>query len=135
MKEKVVYSENTGIYWKEKGNKSFKEKEYEKALECYNKAIVTFIVMQELNNTESIFFSNRARCLKKMQKYEEALKDAIQAIQLDTDNIKGHLIAGQILAEIGKNTKEQRKVKNAITRLTKALTLCTGQNKNEQFRH
>lgn len=45
MKEKVVYSENTGIYWKEKGNKSFKEKEYEKALECYNKAIVTFIVM------------------------------------------------------------------------------------------
>lgn len=55
------------------------------------------------------------------------------AIELDTDNIKGHLVSGQTLAEIGKVNKDQRKVKNAIVRLTKALTLCSGQNKNDDF--
>ena len=30
------------MYWKEKGNESFKEKNYETALQHYTKAIVTF---------------------------------------------------------------------------------------------
>ncbi len=54
-------------------------------------------------------------------------------MELDVDNIKGHLVSGQILAEIGKQNKDQHKVKSAIVRLTKALTLCANQNKNAFF--
>lgn len=70
-----------------------------------------------------------------MGQYEAALKDAQEAIELDNDNIKGHLLCGQILAEIGKRTKDLRKVANAVTRLTKALTLCVGQNKDSEFQN
>lgn len=70
-----------------------------------------------------------------MGKLEQALKDAQEAVELDSDNIKGHLLCGQILAEIGKQNKDIRKVTNAITRLTKALTLCVGQNKDTEFQN
>jgi len=50
------------MYWKEKANEEFKQGRNETALQYYSKAI-------DLNNTESVFFSNRARCLKKMGKY------------------------------------------------------------------
>lgn len=40
MNEKVVYSESTGMYWKEKGNERFKANDFKTALEHYNKAIV-----------------------------------------------------------------------------------------------
>lgn len=64
---------------------------------------------------------------------EEALKDAQEAVELDVENIKGNLLCGQILAEMGKKSRDFRKVHNAITRLKKALTLCVGQNKTAEF--
>jgi STIP1 family protein 1 len=45
-----------------------------------------------------VFFSNRARVLKKINKLDEALEDAQVAVELDIQNIKAHLICGQILA-------------------------------------
>ena len=122
--EELVYNENTGMFWKQKGNEAFKVKNYQLALEHYSKAI-------ELNSSESVFFSNRARCFKNLNRYEQALKDAQEAVELDVDNIKAHLVAGQILAEIGKRNKDIRKVQNSIVRLTKALTLCVGQKKTD----
>lgn len=38
-KAKEVFSENTGMYWKEKANEKFKAQLYEQALEYYSKAI------------------------------------------------------------------------------------------------
>ena len=70
-----------------------------------------------------------------MGKYEEALKDAQEAIELDSNNIKAHLLSGQILALLAKQSKDKKRVKNSIVRLTKALTLCSGQKKNEEFQH
>ena len=64
-----------------------------------------------------------------MGRLEEALKDAQEAVEIDVENIKGHLLCGQILAEIGKNSRDSRKIQSAINRLKKALTLCVGQKK------
>jgi hypothetical protein len=41
------------------------------------------------------------------------------------------LLAGQILAEVGKNDKDVKRIESAITRLKKALALCSGQKKTE----
>lgn len=45
------------------------------------------------------------------------------------------MLCGQILAEVGKRTRDIKKVTNAVTRLTKALTLCVGQNKDSEFQN
>lgn len=74
-----------------KGNEAFQKGRYNEAVELYSKAIT-------LNNTESIYFSNRAQAYKKLGKIEEALKDAQEAIELDTTNARGHILAGQCLA-------------------------------------
>jgi hypothetical protein len=55
-----------------------------------------------MNSSESIFYSNRAQCFKKLGKVEFALKDAQEAIELDSTNVRGHLVAGKCLAEFGK---------------------------------
>ena len=52
---------------------------------------------------------------------------------MDVENIKGHLLCGQVLAEIGKKNRDLRKIQNSINRLKKALTLCVGQNKSVEF--
>jgi len=57
---------------------------------------------------------------------EDALRDAQEAIELDSNNVRGHLVAGQALAEIGKQEQNIRKVELAVTRFTKALTLSGG---------
>lgn len=81
---------------------------------------------QEINSSETVFYSNRAQCYKKLGRIEDALKDAQEAIELDSNNVRGHLVAGQALAEIGKQEANIRKVELAVTRFTKALTLSGG---------
>jgi tetratricopeptide (TPR) repeat protein len=56
------------------------------------------VITQEINNTESVYFSNRAQAFKKLKKLDQALKDAQEAIELDNDNARGHMIAGRCLA-------------------------------------
>lgn len=81
----------------------------------YDKAI-------SIDSTNSVFFSNKARVLKGMGRLPEAIKFAQEAIELDENNYKAHLIAGQVLAEIGKE-EGIATVERALVRLRKALTL------------
>lgn len=57
-----------------------------------------------------MFYSNRAQCLKKLGRIDDALKDAQESIELDPSNVRGHLIAGQVLAETGKQEDNIRKI-------------------------
>jgi STIP1 family protein 1 len=52
--------------------------------------------------------------------------DAQEAIELDSNNARGHILAGQCLAEFGKREANPKRLESAITRLTKALTLSFG---------
>ncbi|KAL4427032.1 hypothetical protein ABPG74_000987 [Tetrahymena malaccensis] len=115
--------------WNDKGKVAFLSKDYNEALNCYNKAI-------ELDGTKSVYFSNRARVYKLLGDLEKGLKDAEKSTELDVQNIKGHLLIGQIIAQMcQKNHQYLPKLDTCITRLTKALTLCAGQKmqKNEKY--
>jgi tetratricopeptide (TPR) repeat protein len=68
-------------------NSLFIEEEYDEALSLYTQAI-----QQNSKNFE--FFEKRATCFIKLAKFEEAIKDADQAIQLSPDNIYSYLRKG-----------------------------------------
>lgn len=107
------------MFWKLKGNEAYQRGHWQNAVLCYSNAI-------DADPSQSIYFSNRAQSLKKMGKLDLALKDAQEAVEIDPTNIRGHLLCGQTLAELGKQEDSVRKVENGITRLTKALTLNGG---------
>jgi len=113
---------NSGHYYKKLGNELYQQKKYKDAIENYTKAI-------EINDTETIFFSNRARCYKEIGEFKKAYDDAKHAVELDDKNIKAHLICGQMLAELGKSEPGLEKINTALNRMIKALTLCAGQGK------
>ncbi|EAR83214.3 U-box protein (macronuclear) [Tetrahymena thermophila SB210] len=108
--------------FKELGNDAFLKSDYKSALQHYSSAIIC-------DSQNSILFSNRARAYKQLLQYQEAYQDAQKAIELDNNNIKAHLISGQILAQMGKSEKGIKQINKAIQDMTKALTLCAGQNK------
>ena len=54
---------------KDEANRHFIAKDYEHALELYGQAIA-------LNGRDATFWSNRSGCLMKLNRFEEALKDA-----------------------------------------------------------
>ncbi|KRW99228.1 hypothetical protein PPERSA_04590 [Pseudocohnilembus persalinus] len=113
----------TPTQWKDAGNEAFKVHDYDTAIINYSNAI-------KLDDTQSVFFSNRSRCYKFINEYEKAFKDAITSIELDHNNIKAHLLCGQLLAQMGKlGIRDISAIELAIKRMTKALTLCAGQNK------
>jgi len=113
---------SSGHYYKKIGNDQYLKGQYKEAIESYTKAI-------EINDTETVFFSNRARCYKQLKEFKKAYDDAKSAIELDDTNIKAHLICGQMLAELGKSEAGVEKINTALSRITKALTLCAGQKK------
>ncbi|KAL4466672.1 hypothetical protein ABPG72_016789 [Tetrahymena utriculariae] len=108
--------------FKELGNDAFLKNDYKSALQHYSSAIIC-------DCQNSILFSNRARAYKYLFLFQEAYQDAQKAIELDNNNIKAHLISGQTLAQIGKSEKGIKNINKAIQDMTKALTLCAGQNK------
>jgi STIP1 family protein 1 len=79
-----------------------------------------------LNDTESVFFSNRAQCHRHLQDWQLAFKDAVQSVELDDRSIKAHMILGICLAQFGKYESGCDKLENALVKLTKAMTLCAG---------
>lgn len=121
---KAEQNPNSGHYYKRIGNDFYKQGQYQRAIENYTKAI-------QLNDTETIFYSNRARAYKHLGEFQKAFEDAKIAVELDDKNIKGHFLCGQILAEMGKVEPGFDKLNKALSRMTKALTLCAGQGKQE----
>jgi len=87
-----------------------------------------------MNDTETVFYSNRARSYKMLKDYNKvrekykreiklykAYEDAKVAIELDDKNIKGYLLCGQILAEMGKTEEGFDKLNRAVSRMTKGM--------------
>lgn len=109
---------------KNAGNEAVKKGDYEAALEHYNKAI-------KEDHTKSIFFSNRANVLKKLGKFQEAIDDCYEAVEIDSNNIKGFYILGLCLLSKGRDTKRVKHIEKAFAKLREALSKCRVQKKEK----
>jgi len=75
--------------YKNMGNQRFNEGKYQEAYDYYTRAI-------KANPKVSIYYSNRGKALKMLQRFNEALIDAQDAIELDEKNIKAHYLTGAL---------------------------------------
>jgi len=66
---------------KEKGNKLFKDKRYEEAINWYEKAI-------KLNKNIEVLYSNKGTCEKCLKKYKESIRDYKKALEINPKNSK-----------------------------------------------
>lgn len=84
-----------GESFKLAGNKFYKQGEYERAIQEYNKAL-------EINPNSSIFLSNRAAAFLSANRFLQALEDAQRALELDPDNSKIMHRLARILTSLGR---------------------------------
>lgn len=68
---------------KNEGNAAFAAHDWNKAIECYTKAI-------QLNDKEPTYYSNRAQANIKSEAYGYAIADATKAIELDPNFVKAY---------------------------------------------
>ncbi|XP_046444270.1 RNA polymerase II-associated protein 3-like isoform X1 [Daphnia pulex] len=80
---------------KNKGNECFKEEKYEKAIECYSKAM-------ELDPSDAILPANRAIALIKVKRFVEAEEDCNTSLKLDPTFVKAYHRRGTARFHTGK---------------------------------
>jgi tetratricopeptide (TPR) repeat protein len=79
---------------KKLGNEAFATKKYEEAIKHYDEAI-------RLAPENAVFYSNRSACYASMQKWQQALEDAMQCVAKDGNFIKGYFRLAIAQAELG----------------------------------
>lgn len=75
--------ESAAVEFKNQGNKALQAGNFNEAIEFYTKAI-------NEDDTQPVFYGNRAQAYIKREEYGSAIKDATKAIELDPKFIKGY---------------------------------------------
>ena len=95
--------------YKVEGNKSFKLAQYKEALKWYTKAIAI--------EEKGSYYSNRAMCYMKINQLENALKDAINSIQVEPSFFRGYSRASQCYLMMGELEKSKQALKKGINQV------------------
>lgn len=101
---------------KNRGNNFFSDQDYESAIGEYTKAIIK-------NPNNSVYFTNRAVCYRKLEKWEEVVNDARKAIEIDELSVKGYYFYGLALTEL------KRRLPEAVENLQKGYRLSLSSTK------
>ncbi len=75
---------------KDQGNKHFSNRNFEAAVDCYTRAILK-------NSTVPHYYTNRALCYLNLKRWQPAIQDARQALERDSNLVKGHFYLGWCL--------------------------------------
>lgn len=80
---------------KDQGNKYFNANKYDSAIESYSKALA-------LNPNVPTYYTNRALCYMKSNRWAQAVQDSKAALERDSGLVKGHFYLGSSLLELEK---------------------------------
>ncbi|KAK9507169.1 hypothetical protein O3M35_007081 [Rhynocoris fuscipes] len=83
------------------GNKAFREKDYEKALVCYNKAITA-------THDSGVLYTNRALTCLKLGLNQRALDDAVKAQSVNRKSVKAIVYEAEALYNLGRYEKSEK---------------------------
>lgn len=121
----AVQHKNSGNYWVNK-------KDYEKAAEEYTKAI-------QADDSQSIFFSNRAFVNLKLNRFQSGLEDSNKAIELDSNNVKAYHRRGLAYAGLLEFSRAKRdmelvlRAKPGDATAKHTLLMCESMIRREKF--
>uniref|UniRef100_UPI00398EB523 protein unc-45 homolog B isoform X2 n=1 Tax=Pristiophorus japonicus TaxID=55135 RepID=UPI00398EB523 len=99
------------VQLKEKGNECFQNKDYDKAIEYYTKAIQ----LTKEKKVLATLYRNRAACHLKKENYVPAASDASRAIDIDASDIKALFRRSQALEKLGKLDQAFKDVQRCVT--------------------
>ncbi|KAI8971874.1 hypothetical protein BDF20DRAFT_703632 [Mycotypha africana] len=86
------------------GNRLFAEKRFEDAIKEYTSAIIK-------NASVCVYYTNRALCYSKLEKYDPVISDCRKAIDIDPTMVKAYYLLGQALTEKKQHTEALNKLK------------------------
>ena len=87
-------NENMSMVFKENGNKAFRQRKYEEAIEEYTFAL-------QVNDTNPVFYTNRAQAFLRLGKAMFAAQDCRHALKLKPDFVKAFIHLAKALKELG----------------------------------
>lgn len=91
--------EELALLAKNRGNKYYVGRQYEKAIELYTKAIGYY----EPNDARTaVFYSNRAACWSNLNENEKVIEDCDRALVVDARYVKALLRRGTALEKLGR---------------------------------
>jgi len=93
--------------FKEQGNKFFNANKFDSAIESYSKAIA-------LNPNIPTYYTNRALCYMKNNRFPQAVQDARAALDRDSTLVKGHFYLGSSLLELDKTDESIKHLQTAF---------------------
>lgn len=100
---------------KEAGNAAYKKKEFDKALEHYNKAI-------EHDPTDITFYNNIAAVYFERKEYEECIKTCEKGIEIGRENRADFKLIAKAFQRIGNTYRKMENYKQAKTYYEKAMS-------------
>jgi len=100
----------TAEEWRARGNAAVKSGDHETAIACYSSGITQAGIDSE---AEALLRSNRALCLHKLGRYEEAVCDAERCVTLKPEFVKGYLRGAMALRAAGRPTEALALLKRA----------------------
>ena len=109
---------------KTEGNAFFRDQNYQKALECYSKAIKL--------DPKGVYYSNRSVAHIKLNDFQEALKDAHMSIEIDPDFNRGYEKAGDYHIRLGQLAEAQEVVNQGLVKFPESKIL---NRKNELLKY
>lgn len=100
---------------KEKGNAQYKKKNFEAAIEHYNKAI-------ELEPTNITFYTNLAAVMYEQKNYDECIATCEKAIEVGRENRADFKLIAKAFTRIGNAYKQKEDYQKAKTYYQKAMS-------------
>ncbi len=73
---------------KDMGNEFFAERNFDAAIDCYSRAIAK-------NPGVPHYYTNRALCFLNLKRWNSAIQDSKQALEKDSNLVKGHFYLGK----------------------------------------
>ncbi|KAK2708947.1 hypothetical protein QYM36_014541 [Artemia franciscana] len=108
-------NQEQAIKFKEQGNDAYKKKDFEKALELYNKAI-------ELDSNNMVYYTNVAAVLFEQKDYDKCIDTCIKAVDIGRENKADFKLIAKAYARIGNAARKLGDLKKAKMYYEKSLS-------------
>jgi len=92
---------------KEKGNEAYKKKDFETALNHYNKA-------NELDPKNMTYYTNRAAVYFEQKRWDDCIKECEKAIEIGRENKADYKLIAKAYARMGNVKTQEKDYENAI---------------------